>query len=387
MIRNVTEFDPRSFLLVLFAFVGNGRIGGIDISLAVIAPLLVLVQLRDPWIIRRDALPKLLLVLVLLAIAAARTPAIGIAYTDTYELWPYKAILLLVLVAFGRELDWPLGNMLALSFLGLALILVGRIEDGRLVSVFGPNMLYRFFGFLLVFSIMLYLNRTDANAAATRLVLLACAGLGVTASLLTGSSGALVVILTAVFLAMLRVSKGLSVLAIGAAGYWIATSGILTGTLTAGAGAPAFYSRALYKVATIHANERFVGWIEILSQPLTIWGRDYEAFGNLWSVRYAYPHNLFVELYGFYGLVGLVLSGIVLFALFRFVPRMLRGDILSLTFVVLLLGAMLSGDLSDNYGVLGLTGGLLMRQTFRGATPSDMPQNWPSEIKTRTRKV
>jgi len=370
MIREMTAFDPRSFLLVLFAFVGNGRVGGIDISLAVIAPLLVLVQLRDPWIIRRDALPKLLLVLALLAIAAARTPTIGIPYTDTYGLWPYKAILLLILVAFGRELDWPLGNMLALSFLGLALILVGRIEDGRLVSVFGPNMLYRFFGFLLVFSIMLYLNRTEANAAATRLVLLACAGLGVTASLLTGSSGALVVILTAVFLAMLRVSKGLSVLAIGTAGYWIATSGILVGALTAGAGAPVFYSRALYKVATIQANDRFTGWTEILSQSLTIWGRDYEAFGQIWVFGYAYPHNIFVELYGFYGLVGVLLSGIVLFALFRFVPRMLQGDILSLTFVVLLLGAMLSGDLSDNYGVIGLAAGLLMRRAFVPRRPA-----------------
>lgn len=386
MIRAMTTFEPRSFLLILFAFVGNGQVAGIDISLAVIAPLLVLAQMSDRWVIRRVALTPLVLLLGLLAIAALRTPTIGIPYTDSYELWPFKAMLLLVLVTFGRELVWPLGNMIALSLFCLALIAVGTIENGRLVSVFGPNMLYRIFGFLLIFSVMQYLDKRNADKAGKRFVLLVNAGLGILASLLTGSVGAVAVIGTVVTLALLRISKVLGALVIGATGFWIATSGILTGSFVASANAPVFYARAAYKIVALNTDVRIIGWTEILSRPITIWGHDYEAFWSVWRVGYTYPHHIFMELYGFYGLVGLLLCGLVLFACYRFLPRMLQGDIIALTFIVLLVGSMLSGDLTDNYGVIGLMGGLFF-SSQRARTPGPHPRRAPYAQRWRSPHV
>lgn len=349
--NQLTEIEPRSFLLVLIAFVGNGQIAGFDLVLTVLVPLALLLQLRERLTVSRNTSPIFLLVIIFaLFFAMLRAPVIGIPYFEAYSLWPFKALILTCFLAFGPPLRWPMGNMLALVGICLILVAVGSFENGRLISVFGPNMLYRIFGFLLFFSAMLYFEKRNRG----RLLLIFFAIFGLFAALMTGSSGALLVIAVVGIATLLRISRVFGVLITAGATYLVVSSGVLSGTLSTGAHTPAFFSRLLYKVATLQANDRIIGWTEIINSPFVLIGHSYTDFNNLWRLGYQYPHNLFVELYGFYGLIGIILIVLVVAAIFASVKKMFHGDIASLTFIVLFLGSMLSGDLSDNYGVIAL---------------------------------
>jgi len=369
MRTRLLRFDPRSFLLVLVAFTGNAEIGGIDLVLSAFIPAAFLFQTRDPWVIRRGAVGLFMALSALLAFAEIRSLFIGITYFPAYYLWPIKALLLMVLVATGRELRWPMGNMLLLGIFCFSLVFWGHVEDGRLVSVFGPNMLYRIFGLMLFFSAMLFLNNSEGH----RIVLAILAAFGVFAANLTGSSGALLVIITVALVVIMRLSYKLGIFLLLVAISWVSASGVLSGNLTAGSGAPVIYSRLLYKLASTETNDRLLAWTKIMVQPPSLIGYNHADFDDLWTFGLEYPHNIVVELYGFYGLLGIILSVLLLLSLFRARARIVAGDVLAITCAVLTLGAMLSGDLSDNYGAIGLALGLLLRE--RALNSRARPQN------------
>jgi hypothetical protein len=360
-------FEPRSFLLVLFAFVGNAQVMGMDLTLTFIAPLMIALQFRDPWMIRQKMLPFFLVILSLLSFAALRATFIGIPYFDAYYLWPLKAIILLLLVAFGREAVWPVANMLVLALFVVALVLVGTVEDGRLVSVFGPNMLYRIFGLLFVFALMQLFSRR----VGTKLVFACFVGIGFYALILTGSIGALVVIAVAVAVFFFRMSKTFffSLAAISAF-FGLAVAHFSVSALPMG-NVPSILERVLYKLRVQEASERTLSWIEITSRPFSTFGYNYSDFWMIWNFRHYYPHNIFLELYGFYGLIGIGLILVMFAALFKALPRIMRGDILAISLVIFMIGSFFSGDLSDNYGVVGLAGGLALRPPMNGS--SDKP--------------
>lgn len=354
------KLDLRSLLLVLIAFIGNAQVMGIDLVLMIFGAALFTQFSGGPKTSRIG--PSLLLLFTAaLLIAGFRAGSIGIPYFDAYSLWPIKALCLMLLIATGKDLTWPMGNMIALAFICVALVGVGQMQDGRLVSVFGPNMLYRVFGFLMIFGVMLYPLRHGKE----KLLMLVFAAFGLFASLLTGSSGAILTIAAVMALVALRFSRKLSILLGIGCIYLVLSLGPL-----AGAGEPAFdgltsFNRLAYKLTTLEASSRVVGWGDILSQPFAPLGYDHADFWYLWSFGYQYPHNLFIELFGFYGLVGLVLALAVFVAVAKAIPKVVQGDILSMTLIVLAIGSMLSGDLSDNFGVIGLACGLLIRTPLK----------------------
>lgn len=353
---NSIKLDLRSLVLLMIAFVGNAQVMGVDL-VSILCALALFTQFLIGF--RGARLSPLLtgFFVVILVAAFFRSISIGIPYFDAYFLWPIKAMCLMFLIATGRNLAWPLGNMLALAFICVALIALGEREGGRLVSIFGPNMLYRLFGFLMIFGALLYPMRRGIE----RLIMFGLACFGLFACLLTGSAGALLVIAIVIALFALRFSKKLSLVLGVACVYLLVTLGPLTDSGKSGFGGLASLGRATYKLRSLEADSRVLGWVEILSQPLTPLGYEHADFWYLWSFGYRYPHNLFVELLGFYGVVGLALCLGVIIAVVMAVPKVMKGDIMAMVLIVLTTGSMLSGDLSDNYGVIGLACGLLIR--------------------------
>lgn len=358
------DFDLRSLLLILSAFIGNAQISGIPLGLIIIAAALTL-QIKRPWKININSIPFLLIFTFLLLIAAIRSPGIGIPYFDDYWIWPIQTLLIALLIIVGGPLFWPMGNMLAFIIFCIFIFLVGGIVDGRFYSIFGPNMLYRIFGFMFLFSLV----PSDDTQGGARFFLILSGGFGLLATLLTGSVGGLVVVAIGLATVAWRISKKLAIFSGIVAIYYLFTNGLLTGSAATTSNSPVLLGRLAHKLANLHLNDRIFGWRDIVSRPPTLFGYDYVEFSDLWFSGYKYPHNLFVELYGFYGVIGFLIAVLVVVAVFKSVPRLIDGDILSIAFIVLALGSMLSGDLTDNFGVIGLAGGILLRPQFQQIKP------------------
>ncbi len=359
MILKTNEFNLHSFLIVFIAFVGNAQILGFDIVALIILPTYIFLYSQGRWRIHRRRIAIFLCVLSIYSFILLRALYLDNPYFDEYYIWPFKSILLVLIVSFSRELKWPIFNSVALGFVCLGLLLVGNFEGGRFVSVFGPNMLYRIFGFLMLFSLSNYFTKMDNHSRDFVFTPALLALFGAFGSFITGSSGALIIIALCA-LVLLYQLKGTNIALIGL----IVCAGIL---VTSGAnlswGGLSSINRAIYKASHLAVDARLLGWLEILSDPISISGRSYQHYNHLWGFGYNYPHNIFVELYAFFGLAGAAAIGVIVYASILSLPLIFKGDTISILFLVLLIGSMFSGDLSDNYGVLGVAGGLVVTLT------------------------
>lgn len=360
MTLRFSTLDLRSLLIVLFAFIGNAQLLGVDLVLVLLTPALLALSLTTPWKLAYRSFFLYLVLATTLVVATLQVRHVAVPYFEDYYIWPLKAFILMTFVVFIGPPRWTMTNMFALSLIVLALIVTGKMENGRLNSAFGPNMLYRLFGILALFSAMQGFQSTRSNRLATA----AMFGLGAVGLGLTGSSGALVVAIAIAALYLYRSSQHVFfILVIGAAGVVILS---ITGT---GGGTLTFLqdsnlsiiSRTLYKVGTLQANIRMLGLTALFTEPFSVLGHRHADFANLWVFGYAYPHNIFAELYAFYGITGLILIAAILFTIRKLAMIASLNDVYFMTFLILLIGANLSGDLSDNYGVVGLAGGLLVR--------------------------
>jgi hypothetical protein len=354
--------NVRSLLIILAAFVGNAQLFGVDLALYVLLPTAFVFQLRHRWTLLPGSMMALLFIAATLLLAATRAPFVGIPYIDAYHLWPLKTLILTGLIAFGRSPTWPISNMVGLFLMALSIFALGQVQDGRLYSVFGPNMLYRLFGLLLLFSAVYAFK----ERLAARLLVVLVASLGLLGILLTGSAGGLPILIVAGFVFLYRWSKmtflammaGLAALLVVVWGHpgsldFLANSDLVS------------VSRTIRKLGMIGLDTRVIGVQTIFLAPPNLLGHDYTYFSDLWFTGYQYPHNIFAELYGFFGAIGIALSVVVLIAIPHSIAPILFGDVFAMTFAVLLLGSMASGDLSDNYGVIGLAAGLVVRAMQR----------------------
>jgi len=351
------QIDLRSFLLVVAAFIGNAQIKGIDITLAVLFPALLLLLVMHSTRVTQGAALLYTVFLLIMAVMTYRAATIGIPYFDAYWLWPLKAALLtgfaIVIIPHAR---WPAGNHLMLFGLCMLMLVFARFEYGRMYSLFGPNMLYRLFGIFLVLSAVLF----HKDQTLPRPVLLLFFGIGLALSLATGSSGSILIILLGFAIMFWRLGKRNRILIVVAGiTFILMISLVLSNTeilanieqLRWAVDRLEAVSRLFYKIQTIGTIDRFIGWQSILANPISLLGRDYSMFNGIWFFGYEYPHNLFVELLAFYGYLGLVfIIVIVVTAMLRPLP----SNAISATFMVILLGSMLSGDLSDNFGAIVL---------------------------------
>ena len=128
------------------------------------------------------------------------------------------------------------------------------------------------------------------------------------------------------------------------------------------------FSRFQHKLTNMW-DPRFTMWIEILSHPFSVYGHSYETFGTVSPRYYPHPHNLFVELYAYYGVIGLVVFGVVLAGLIKSLPLVLKGHVLPMVLLVLFIYAMLDGNFRLSITVLSVSQqGCLSRCSTRSIT-------------------
>ena len=364
MTNHIFEINIRSLIIVFFAFVGNATVLGIDLVLITLLPAFLILYAHSFLTIEKRYILPLFFLVILFIIVSVRIPYINVwqGYKVYYDIWPIKAIALLFMVASTRELKWPMGNTLIFSILCIYLLLLGNVADNvRLVSLFGPNMLYRIFNILVAVSV---LNLIIDYRNPAKWWLLGTTGLGLYGAILTGSSGALAVIAIIATIVLFKLSKLLFFSTMIVITIWGST--LLANILTAFQ--MPILGRLNYKIENFEDAHRFIALTEILTNPFSLYGYSTSDFNFA-----DYPHNIFLELYAYYGLIGLAVSGVILIGLIKALPNLLEGHILPIVLLIIIIGSLFSGDLSDNYGAAGLAAGLLLQRHRSNRNSDEFP--------------
>ena len=356
------HLDLYSLLVVMIVLLGNATVRGVDLALVTLYPALFAVVLWQRHPVPRRHLMQLLaigaLALALILLSARIVPD----YFPAYWLWSVKFLILAVLMLFGPPPTWPTLNHYI--FLGFCLFVIAfsRYEYGRLYSFFGPNMLYRIYGLLFVLSMIQMVQ----SRVRQPFVHLGGMGLGGFVLVATGSVGALIMFLIPALL--LLTLKPLQTRIIVLSVYALVAAGLGFYLLNSDSN---LIARVFYKLDNLLLSMRIIGWDALLSQPFALFGHSYQYFGlaNIWVEHYEYPHNLFIELYAYYGVLVFGIGFCCLHALACYHTKM---SVEYIAFIVVFLGAQLSGDLSDNYGALALGVVLFAR---RKAEPAGMMQS------------
>ena len=357
MIKN-KEYNPINFIIVLYVFIGNALISNIDIFLVFLTPVILALNGFKISNNHKTQTVKTLLYLILL-FCGMRAAFIGIEYFEYYFIWPIKAIIGIIIISSTKELKWSSFDTFILFIFCFFLVLLGRIENGRLISFFGPNMLYRIFGFLYAFSLFQSLEEKSNKKIIFALISI----FALTSSLATGSTGAVVTIILISLAAIYRFSAKIfiaSLTSLAIVLFYIET--IMSYIESNINNIPTIISRTLIKLQDNSSSDRSFGLSEIYSKDPLFFGYNHSDFNLIWTDGYKYPHNIFAELYAFYGIFGIFLIMIIIFAFIRSLPQIIKGGTYELMLLVMFIASMLSGDLSDNYGVIILTSTIIMRK-------------------------
>lgn len=340
------SYDIRSFLIVFSVLLGNAAIFDIDIFLACIAPtMFVLWAGLHKNATSQNVIMGLSLAIVILSLLQMRAFVLEFPFTELYWYWPIKCIILLLFFIILPQVRWPMGNQIALGLFCILLIASAEIENGRMVSIFGPNMLYRFFG--AFYLIAIFQLRTTVGAA--RKWQYASIALSIAAILATGSSGGLVV-LAFPLIFLLTPTRFLGFAAM------LTILVFLSGQeqvveITA-------IARLVSKLQTIDDSTRVVGTLALISEPFSFIGKSYQNFTHVWSFGYQYPHNMLIELYVYFGVIGILTAFLIcLGAAISF-----KDNPILFGLMAVFIGAMLSGDLSENFGPIAIYLGCLVHR-------------------------
>ena len=124
-------------------------------------------------------------------------------------------------------------------------------------------------------------------------------------------------------------------------------------------------NRLLSKSASITESARFVGWSDLISLSKFPYMTSYETFSSVWTYGFYYPHNIFLELFLFFGLFGALLAVFLIRASLACLKRKAGNDnFIKLIFLVTFSGSLCSGELSDNYAVISLAGLIIMSTPY-----------------------
>ena len=352
--------NMRTLLVVLCIFIGNAQILGIDIVLFFLLPILLLITSVDFTIIRSTIYGYMFLFLMwaMLSLITLQGIKANIPYFEYYWFWPIKAVILSFIISVHDQPKWNRTDTWILLLFALCLIFVGHFKDGRLYSIFGPNMLYRLFAILLIFSLM---QKNHTQKGIDKLTGILAFSLGMIGIFLTGSAGGifLVLIILIYYFYLLNDKKLLLLIILMGFFIYIGSSVLHIASYDSDITA---ISRIIYKLGTFATSERWIGLSDIFSRPFSFWGGTYFSFSNIWTSSYPYPHNILAEIYAFYGILGLVLISIIIIVILNLYNKKLSSNVYILTFIVVTGGSLLSGDLSDNYGVVAVSVGYLLNK-------------------------
>ena len=79
-----------------------------------------------------------------------------------------------------------------------------------------------------------------------------------------------------------------------------------------------------------------------------LFGNSYQDLGEFWEPGFQYPHNIFLEMTLYFGLVGALMSLLLLNTTKESIGK---RDMGTMIYIMFLSSALLSGDLTDNYPV------------------------------------
>lgn len=346
-------------LLFLLVFSGNGTVLGIELFFVFFSGAVILVLIYGNTNIGKK---NLIIFLPMFALFIISFPiSIEVDYSDSYILWPVKALLLLTYVAFVKKVSFGRYFLFFLSlFLLFILPFIEFSDSGRMYAIFGPNILYRIFAFSLCYSILaLYDKSITANFFSKSLCLIIFSGsaLGIA---FAGSVGGIVTIIVLIMFFSPRKFGYFSSVFVLTMWYF---SEFIFGLFDINI---LLLNRLLSKSASITESSRFVGWSDLISLSNFPYFTSYEAFSSVWTYEFYYPHNIFLELFLFFGLFGALLAFFLIRALIASFKRKdgSVNNFIKLLFLVTFTGSLFSGELSDNFAVISLAGLILMSTPY-----------------------
>jgi hypothetical protein len=357
-------WDVITGLCILALLCGNGLVSGIDVGLVLLLFLATIAPLfaqKISSVIHVSLLFGFLIGLVFVGLTIEKE----FFYFDNYYLWPIKAILgstILILAWKGGQI--PLESAILLSwiiglgaFLMLALIF-GEVRFGRLYFVFGPNMLYRLACIVLG---LIFVASVASRPTKLTIMLSVIFGTGAVLVILNAGSRGAIVVLGVISLYICRHIF----LSLYSWVYVIAIGGAIAYVISLNMDNRIFIA---FQTDSLLNSGRF-DFVRYTGQtPFTVLGNNYEAFLPMAGMHFRYPHNIFLELYFFYGVLGLFVSGLVCFAFLRIAndrSMFTNNPVVSIVFIVGVTSACMSGDLSDNYFVIALAVASLLARSGR----------------------
>lgn len=350
-----------NFCIILFAMIGNARLFGMDVVLTFIAPIcLTLIFLAKPKLT-----PSALLIGVFISILATLLTFRTLQFEVLlgYDLWLLKAVLL---IFFISQNSFRIASAEVHLFFGLCFVLFLTTTDtyGRSYGLFGPNMLYRFYGLLYLLSIFML-----ATKQAGKPFWLTYVGFATIGIFLTGSVGGLVLMLAGLLLVFRFTVVSVS---------WLTGIAILLFALWPRLQDTSMMQRVILKASwtAVQDSSRFSNGLGIVEKGIKPFGWNYSDFNSLWLEGFEYPHNIFIELTAFLGLPGVVISLIIMAAVIIVWRRAVRRESTAydLCFIAILTGSLFSGELSDNYGAVGFAVSFFLVSIMKRVGPSDAPQ-------------
>ena len=356
-------------LLVLISLVGNALLLDWDLFSLILFFVIFFISISTGSINIRTTYTNSVLTVFLslvLVLIFYKSFYLKIPYFEYYFLWPIKTLLLVFLLYLisskraegftkvsGSNSFFMFISMTVFSFLLLVLFL-GHKVDGRLSFVFGPNMLYRFVAvlFFLFFISFLVVKKRLFMKVPVFMILTAIV---IFVLYEIGSRGGVIVVgLILALLLTIKLGRGRMLLLGGLT---------FVGCFLFNCGDVGSLGR-IAEFKNLEDSARGIFIKEFLTHivfSLNVWGEDWNYFYPYVLTGFMYPHNLFIELVLFYGILGWIMLFTILLSLYRGVrilkvgihQRVLSLDsVYVLVFLTLLISSMFSGDLSDNFGVL-----------------------------------
>lgn len=334
------------FFLIIFViiFVGNAAVMGIPLSIfaMVIAYIYIYSRatIKNPIAIdwRQSFLIMMMLICVAYDVINLRS------YDKLFFLWGICAISIGIIIPNIRSMTVVESKFISFALLSfVSIFMIGSLlfsdENGRANFVFGPNVLYRVFGFFLLLSIL-----SKSLGPVLKFIVAMFAAYGI---ILTQSRGGLIILAIASITILINSQKKF------AGWFFLGIFWILLMALFSDVAVPSMsLSDSRLSITDGMSLNVRLDFMTALPSEITMFGNSYSSFYlNYYYPEFRYPHNVVGELVYFYGTIGIVLSVLLVKKFIGLSISLLRRqslDAFDIAFIIIFVGAQFSGDLFDN---------------------------------------
>lgn len=342
------------YFAVLISFVGNGTIFSVPVFFLLWILIIFFSLIVNSTVVNRTDIFTFSLSIILCVLFAWISLSLNIEYNELYPLWAIKVPLLFLAIILlelkNAKIKTGYHLLVTVLFL-LSLIKFGYYVDGRLSFVFGPNMLYRLVTILSIYLIFLAFRGNDKLVTLTSIFVFVFSFYILMEINSRGSFPGYIYLLLILMLRYFSKTRAA----------FISAFLVLSISLFLGS---ELNSLRTISLEDLSLNIRSVFLHDFLNDVIFdvgFFGESYDVFIPYSTYGFQYPHNLIIELILFYGVPGLFLSFLMIFSFFQASGYLLNKKysddyvvITAIAYITIFLGAQFSGDLSDNFGAIGL---------------------------------